>query len=153
GGTVFKLTANPDGSWSESVLYAFCSITNCIDGGLPYAGVVFDQAGNLYGTTLIGGNSSNNCNGGNLNCGVVFKLTAGAAGSWTESVLYNFTGGSDGGAPYAGLIFDQAGNLYGTTQGGGTTSCRFGCGVVFQLTPNGRGSWTESVLHGFTGGS
>jgi uncharacterized repeat protein (TIGR03803 family) len=100
-----------------------------------------------------GGNSANNCNGGDLNCGVVYKLTPKSGGAWTESVIYNFQGGSDGGTPYAGLIFDQSGNLYGTTQEGGGTACRYGCGVVFQLTPQSNGSWTESVLYSFTGGS
>ena len=152
GGTVFKLTPNKDGTWSESVLYSFCSFTNCTDGGFPYAGVILDHAGNLYGTTVYGGNSANNCNGGNLNCGVVYKLTPKSGGGWTESVLYNFTGGSDGGAPPGGLIFDQSGNLYGTAQESNAGSCRFGCGVVFQLTPQSNGSWTESVLHSFTGG-
>jgi uncharacterized repeat protein (TIGR03803 family) len=152
-GTVFQLVPNADGSWSESVLYSFCSFTNCTDGGLPAAGVIMDRAGNFYGTTVFGGNSANNCNGGNLNCGVVYKLTPKSGGGWTESVIYNFTGGSDGGQPYAGLIFDQSGNLYGTTEEGGGVACRFGCGVVFQLTPQSNGSWTESVLHSFTGGS
>jgi uncharacterized repeat protein (TIGR03803 family) len=150
GGTVFKLTPNKDGTWSESVLYSFCSFTNCTDGGFPYAGVILDHAGNLYGTTVYGGNSANNCNGGNLNCGVVYKLTPKSGGGWTESVLYNFTGGSDGGAPPGGLIFDQSGNLYGTAQESNAGSCSFGCGVAFELTPNG-GSWTESVLHQFRG--
>jgi hypothetical protein len=57
------------------VLYSFCSLTNCVDGGLPYGGVILDPEGNPYGTTVYGGNSANNCNGGNLNCGVVYKLT------------------------------------------------------------------------------
>jgi hypothetical protein len=153
GGTVFKLTPKGDGTWSESVLYSFCSLTNCADGALPYGGVILDQKGNLYGTTVIGGSSSLVCNGGNKNCGVVFKLTPNAGGGWTESVLYNFTGGNDGGSPFGSLIFDQSGNLYGTAEESSAGSCRFGCGVVFQLTPQVGGNWTESVLHGFTGGS
>ena len=123
------------------------------DGGAPYASLIFDQAGNLYGTTTFGGNLS--CNSG-YGCGVVFKLAPKAGGGWTESVLYRFNGGIDGGFPYAGLIFDQAGNLYGTTSLGGNLSCGYlgsGCGVVFTLTPNSDGSWTESVLYSFTGGS
>jgi hypothetical protein len=95
GGTVFKLTPNKDGTWSESVLYSFCSLTNCVDGGLPYGGVILDPEGNPYGTTVYGGNSANNCNGGNLNCGVVYKLTPKSGGGCTESVLYNFTGRRD----------------------------------------------------------
>ena len=137
-GTVFELTPNPDGSWKESVLYTF---TGGNDGRKPYAGLIFDQAGNLYGTTSGAGTYGH---------GVVFKLTPKSDGSWTESVLYSFTGGNDGFAPFAGLIFDRAGNLYGTTFGGGIFNCGGGgCGVVFKLTPNADGSWTESVLHSF----
>jgi uncharacterized repeat protein (TIGR03803 family) len=105
GGTVFKLAPNADGSWRESVLYNFCSLTNCGDGELPVAGLIFDQAGNLYGTTWIGGAHDG---------GTVFKLAPNADGSWRESVLYNFcslTNCGDGELPVAGLIFDQAGNL------------------------------------------
>ena len=128
------------GSGSENALYNF------IGGGdpkLPYAGLVFDKAGNLYGTTELGGNNTH---------GTVFELTPNANGSWTESVLYSFTGGSDGGKPYASLVFDPAGNLYGTTGFGGSTNCNLGCGTVFKLTPGSSG-WTESVLYTFTGGS
>ena len=146
-GNVFELTPNADGTWTESVLYSF---TGGSDGGSPNAGLIFDQAGNLYGTTQWGGSS--NCQYG---CGVVFELTPNADGAWTESVLYSFTGGKDGGQPWASLIFDAVGNLYGTTPGGGNPNCHglfSGCGVVFKLAPNGDGTWTESVLHGFTGG-
>jgi uncharacterized repeat protein (TIGR03803 family) len=147
-GTVFKLTPNSDGSWTESVLYTFCSLKNCTDGANPQAGLIFDPAGNLYGTTAAGGL----CN--SAACGIVFKLTPNSDGSWTESVLYNFCSVSncaDGSGAEAGLIVDTAGNLYGTTEFGGTsTACTDGCGVAFQLTPNQDGSWTESVLHSFT---
>jgi len=146
-GNVFKLAPNADGTWTESVLYSF---TGGADGGTPVEGLIFDQAGNLYGTTEFGGNL--NCSYG---CGVVFELAPNLDGSWTESVLYSFTGGKDGSQPFAALIFDQAGNLYGTTGGGGNSKCQglfSGCGVVFKLAPNGDGSWTESVLHRFTGG-
>jgi len=141
-GTVFKLAPNPDGSWTQSVLYGFCSLSNCVDGATPQGDLIFDGAGNLYGTTA---------NGGVSNFGAVFKLMPNPAGSWKESVLYSFTGtgGRDGGEPIAGVIFDTSGNLYGTT-------LRFGAGgkgVVFELTPNTDGSWTESVLHSFTGGT
>jgi uncharacterized repeat protein (TIGR03803 family) len=133
-GTVFELTPNPDGSWTEKVLYSFAGGT---DGAYPQGGVVMD-AGNLYGNTLIGGSGS----------GVVFKLTPKANGRWSEDVIYVFGGGSDGIGPTGTLVFDAAGNLYGTTNGGGTD--RFG-GTVFQLTPNQGGGWSESVLHSFTG--
>jgi uncharacterized repeat protein (TIGR03803 family) len=139
---VFKLTPNSDGSWTESVLYSFCSLDNCADGADPTAGLIFDKAGNLYGTTSEGGDRIT---------GVVFKLTPNSDGSWAESVLYKFNGTSDGDEPTAALIFDGAGNLYGTTLGGGNGCPRFGgCGEVFRLTPNSDGSWTESVLHSFT---
>jgi uncharacterized repeat protein (TIGR03803 family) len=132
-GVVFKLTPNPDGSWTETVLYSFKAHN---DGSHPYAGVIFDQAGNLYGTTAIGGAYSR---------GTVFELTPNPDGSWAESVLYTFTGNQDGGTTDAGLIFDQAGNLYGTTAFGGAS----GAGTVFELTPNPDGSWTETVLYSF----
>lgn len=156
GGTVFKLSPNGDGTWGESVLYSFCALAKCSDGAQPSAGVIFDAAGNLYGTTAIGGNSADKCNDNNASYGVVYELTPHTGGSWSESVLYNFTGGSDGGMPFASLIFDPAGNLYGTAMYGGGGSCltgvQPGCGVVFELTPNGGGSWTERVLYGFPEG-
>jgi uncharacterized repeat protein (TIGR03803 family) len=144
GGTVFKLAPNADGSWKESVLHSFCSLTNCGDGENPVASLIFDKAGNLYGTTSAGGT----CVFGVPVCGVVFKLAPNADGSWRESVLYNFcplTNCDDGRIPFAGLIFDQAGNLYGTTDIGGAHDG----GTVFQLVPNADGSWRESVLYSF----
>src|SRR5580658_7143427 len=95
------------------VLHAFYGS----DGYQPYAGLIFDAAGNLYGTTLEGGT------GCQIGCGTVFKLSPNADGSWTESVLHSFNG-SDGAYPYAGLIFDAAGSLYGTAyEGGSGTGC------------------------------
>jgi uncharacterized repeat protein (TIGR03803 family) len=132
-GTVFKLAPNADGSWTESVLYSFLGGH---DGGNPDASLIFDQTGSLYGTTVDGGAQGN---------GTAFVLTPNADGSWTESVLYPFTGGKDGGGPRAGLIFDQAGSLYGTTPYGGCDDC----GVVFELTRQTDGSWAESVLYSF----
>jgi outer membrane protein assembly factor BamB len=104
---------------------------NGTDGYWPNASLIFDAAGNLYGTTLAGGNGSN-CPGflGQL-CGTVFELTPTAGGGWTERVLHNFGNGTDGAAPAAGLIFDAAGNLYSTTFYGGT----YNTGTVFELTP------------------
>jgi len=135
-GTVFKLTKNSDGSWTESVLYSFAGGT---DGADPWARLTFDASGNLYGTTSSGGASS---------AGTVFQLAPNSGGTWTESLLYSFSGGSDGASPYGGLIFDPSGNLYGTTYFGGAS----GDGVVYKLTPNSNGTWTESVLNTFTGG-
>jgi len=144
-GTVFKLTPNQDGSWTESLPL---SVKCCRKGIHPTAGLVFDQVGNLYGTMSEGGIG---CNGSG--CGVVFKLTPHPDGSWTESIVHQFTGGKDGGTPLAGLIFDKAGNLYGTTViGGHSRPCGgLGCGVVFELTPTPDGSWSENVLHQFSG--
>jgi len=135
---LYEFTGGADGN-------EFMEVTN--EGNWFSSGLVFDTAGNLYGTTAAGGA---------YGYGVVFKLAPNSDGSWTESVLHSFTGGADGAYPFAGPIFDTAGNLYGTTSGGGSGSCSNaytqGCGVVFELTPNLDGSWTESVLHSFTGG-
>jgi uncharacterized repeat protein (TIGR03803 family) len=113
------------------------------DGRAPYGRLISDTAGNLYGTTELGGMS-----GG----GTVFELTkpTGPSG-WTETVLYNFTGGADGGQPYGGVIFDSLGNLYGTTNRGGASDA----GTVYQLAPPAEqgGSWTETVLYSFAGGT
>ncbi|MGA2370464.1 MAG: choice-of-anchor tandem repeat GloVer-containing protein [Candidatus Korobacteraceae bacterium] len=144
-GTVFKL--QPPASvcksflcpWTETVLYRFQGPP---DGGNPYSGVVFDQAGNIYGTTAYGGNGG--CDFG-AGCGAVYKLTPSGNG-WTESIIHNFVAGTDGQLPAGGLIFDRAGNLYGTTVNGGTA----GKGIIYQLTPSGSG-WTETILHTFLG--
>jgi uncharacterized repeat protein (TIGR03803 family) len=115
-GVVFKL----DPSGQETVLYAF---TGGADGAVPTASLTRDASGNLYGTTFLGGT---------FGAGVLFKVSP----TGTETVLYTFTGGPDGGNPFgAVLVRDSSGNLYGTTGGGGSTACLFGCGVVFKLTP------------------
>src|ERR1017187_3277131 len=124
-GVVYKL----DMAGRETVLYSF---TGGADGGGRYAGVVRDSTGNLYGTTS---------GGGTANAGVVYKLET----TGQETVLYSFTGGADGGAPYAGVIRDPAGNFYGTTQNGGTANA----GVVYKLGTTGH----ETVLYSFTGGA
>jgi uncharacterized repeat protein (TIGR03803 family) len=127
---------------TEKILHTF-AVT---DGDNPYTGVVFDGAGNLYGTTFYGG--STDCNG--AGCGVVFKLAPAAGGGLTETTIYAFTGGADGSHPYSPLVFDAAGNLYGATYGayfGGT-----GQGTVFKLTPNADSSWSFVLLHAFAGG-
>jgi uncharacterized repeat protein (TIGR03803 family) len=191
-GTVFELSPGPHGSWTEKVLHSLQGT----DGAYPYGGLAFDAQGNLYGTTYQGGQYSQQCyygcgsvfevspigngqwtgkgihifNGndgsapfstpvfdaaGNLygtttgfnskNPGNVFQLTPNGSGNWTESVLYNFTG-QNGDQPYAGLVFDSAGSLYGTTYQGGTAGF---AGTVFKLTPDGNGKWTETLLHSF----
>jgi uncharacterized repeat protein (TIGR03803 family) len=126
-GTVFELTPNVGGGWTETVLHNFGSGT---DGSYPYAGLIFDAAGNLYGTTQYGG-TYNSCSGG---CGTVFELTPTAGGEWAEQVLLNFNGTS-GANPYAGVIFDGAGNLFGTTQLTYSNCSGFYCGTVFELMP------------------
>jgi uncharacterized repeat protein (TIGR03803 family) len=152
-GTVFRLTHQPSG-WVLTPLYNFIGGS---DGAHPSAstGVVIGPNGSLYGTTFYGGGSS--CGG--LSCGTVFNLRPSphtsprVLGGWTETVLYRFAGGSDGANPTGDLIFDQAGNLYGTTYGGGGSCPADGCGTVYELKPSGGGGWTETVLYGFTGGS
>jgi uncharacterized repeat protein (TIGR03803 family) len=153
-GTVFELSppAVEGGSWVETTIYSFGGGN---DGNRPYAGLILDGAGNLYGTTLLGGGTGS-CEGlVGLGCGTAFELSPPTelGGAWTETVLYSFSGGSDGGSPGAPVVFDNAGNLYGTTIQGGSTSpdCQpEGCGTVFELTPSG-GAWTETVLHDFGG--
>lgn len=136
------VTSRGFGQVQYSVLYSFCSAANCTDGGAPHGKLVFDKAGNLYGTTA---------GGGAYQGGTAFELQS-SNGNWTESVLYSFCVNNvrncpDGDAPAAGLTFDNAGNLYGTTEGGGA----YGLGTVFELAapPDPGGSWTETVLWSF----
>jgi hypothetical protein len=144
-GTVFQLSPTLDGPWTESVLYSFCSRQNCPDGADPRAALVFDAAGNLYGTTLDGGYPA--VVGGYPGAsGVVFKLRPNGDGTWTETLPHTFAG-RPAANPVAGLIFDPAGNIYGTTEVGGPSSG----GVVFKMAPQSNGSWAYSVLHVFVG--
>lgn len=138
-GVVFELTLNADGSWTKKVLHSF----NTTDGFGPDTTLSFDAAGNLYGTTFSGGAYEG---------GTAYMLTPNSDGSWTEQVLHSFGNGTDGYIPYAPLVLDAAGNLYGTTKYGGTTqSCgdEPGCGTVFKLSRAMGGDWTEQVLHNF----
>jgi uncharacterized repeat protein (TIGR03803 family) len=200
-GTLFKLTPKSGGGWRESILYNFCVQTNCPDGYGPTGSLIFDAAGNLYGTTFGGGayqggtvfrvdptgketvlysfqfqpkndvsyplgpllfDAAGNLYGTAINggptspqcprgCGGVFELVRSGNG-WTESVLHLFLGGTDGAYPSGNLVFDGLGNLYGTTQQGGSTVCQAGCGTVFELTPS-NGDWTESLIYTFQGGN
>lgn len=138
-GTVFKLTppVAPSSAWTETNIYTF---TDKGDGGGPAAGLVFDSAGDLYGTVL----GLNGAGGGG-----VFKLTPNGDGTFAYSMIYAFTGGSDGSRPNCNPYLDAAGNLYGTTGRGG----RYGDGIVFMLTPpaGGTGMWTETILHHLNG--
>jgi uncharacterized repeat protein (TIGR03803 family) len=142
-GTVFELSPTPGGGWTEKVLHSFND--NGVDGYIPGAGLILDAAGNLYGTTEYGG--AGDCVAyPTIGCGTVFELTPAGGGQWTETVLYSFANnGMDGTYPIAGLIFNAAGNLYGTTSEGGT----YDVGTVFALTPTPAGAWTETVLHSF----
>jgi uncharacterized repeat protein (TIGR03803 family) len=134
-GTIFELSppAKNAKKWKYTKLYRFLG-PKAGDGSSPNGNLVFDSAGNLYGTTLDGGASG---------YGTVFELSSGPLG-WTEKILFNFGNYADGQHPSAGLIFDDHGNLYGTTYGGGDGAM----GAVFELSPSG-GSWTEKVLYSF----
>jgi len=132
-GVVFELIANSDDTWTETVLYSFTN--NSGDGANPETGVVMDNAGNLYGTTESGGNNPGD--------GIVFELKH-SGSSWTESILYSFTGGADGSRPFDGLTIHGS-RLYGTTIAGGS-----GEGVVFELQ-SGSSGWTETVIYAFKG--
>jgi uncharacterized repeat protein (TIGR03803 family) len=194
-GLIYRFSQDGKGRWKENILYDF---TNGTDGGYPYCTPIFDAAGDLYGTTLNGGDTGNGVvfelspptdgkgkrtetvlhsfdsaddgveprmgvimdaagnlygtteSGGNIGYGAVFEVSPPAQGqqSWTESVIYNFDFSPNGGSPgYSGLVMDASGNLYGTTQTGGTGEN----GVVFELSPQEGGAWTENVLHTFEG--
>ena len=143
-GTVFNLRPTVSiptsviAPWNEHILYQFMDGT---DGASPGNGdLLFDSAGNIYGTTFSGGDLQA-CGG--LGCGVVYELTPNGGG-WTQSVLHAFSGGNDGSTPYSGLTPDAAGNLYGTTVEGGTQ----GDGTVYKLSPSGSG-WTKTVIYDF----
>ena len=139
-GAVFRLSPSP-GGWTESVLYSF---TSGADGGQPYGGVTLDEAGNVYGTAVVGGTGGACVEDG---CGVVWKLTR-SGSSWHQSVIHNFTG-ADGQGPGGPVAFDGRGNLYGMTPIGGD----FGLGTVYQLAPDGSGGFAFKVIHHFTGGA
>jgi uncharacterized repeat protein (TIGR03803 family) len=144
GGLVFKLTPAAEGSWTETVLHSFAPDNNedYTDGTLPSGSLTLDAQGNLYGTTYTGGMDLG---------GIVFELSPGAGGIWTEQVLYTFNTNydfMDGFLPSGGVVMDVAGNLYGTTSAGGEGGDGFN-GTVFKLTPAGNGTWTEKLLHQF----
>jgi uncharacterized repeat protein (TIGR03803 family) len=145
-GTVFELSPSGKNSWTEAVIYSFQGNGN--DTTNPWANVIADGAGNLYGTATLGGNY-NDCESGG--CGAVFELSPGNGGAWTENILYAFTSEKDGDTPYAGLVQDASGNLYGTTfSGQRSTNCGFyGCGAAYRIAPDG----TETTLRTFKGGA
>jgi uncharacterized repeat protein (TIGR03803 family) len=131
----------------ESVLYSFCSASNCADGAYPVSNLISDADGNLYGTTTAGGGGV--C--ASYGCGTVFEITR----SGVETILYKFSGSPDGNGPSGTLVRDSNGNLYGTTQAGGNNggSCPSeGCGTVFELFKTGE-TYAERVLYAFAGGT
>jgi hypothetical protein len=134
-GVIFQLAPTSSG-WKEKVLYAFGGAS---DGFAPFYRLTSDAAGNLYGTTLTGGNLIN-CASHTYGCGVAFKLTRASAG-WSFHVLFNFTD-SDSSSPASPLIFDASGNLYGSGVAGRG-------GVVYQLSPTGGKTWNNTVLYTF----
>ena len=132
-GTVYELTPSGNG-YTESVLYSFSGED---DGSYPGGGLVFDNKGNLFGTTSGAGSND---------AGAVFELTYVVGVGWTEHTIYDFQNASDGELPVGALIFDTVGNLYGTTNEGGSG----GGGTVFELSPSGD-SWTFKLLYSFSG--
>jgi uncharacterized repeat protein (TIGR03803 family) len=138
-GTVFQLVPASNGTWTKNILYSFSSSSTLADGIVPEGPLVFDSKGNLYGTATAGGTNF---------AGVVFELTPASGGTWTETTLYSFTNGSDGRDPFAGVVFDSAGNLYGGASGG--TS---GFGLIFELVKGTNGTWTQKTLYNFSGGN
>jgi len=160
-GTVYELSPpkQKGGAWTETILYSFPSAKQ---GYVPIGDLVFDSTGNLYGSTLFGGAKGTTCDpdyGGQ--CGVVFELSPPKkkGGAWTQKVLHNFAGGTDGFSPNGALTLDSKSKIYGTTPMGGNQLCNFGegqvgCGTVFELVPPSKrgGAWTEDVLHRFTDG-
>lgn len=133
-GTIYQLESKPGGGWQFHGLYAFKGEPNA---GFPYGGLAFDGLGNIFGTTYYAGADD---------AGTVYQLSDTGHG-WRERVLYSFTGGADGFGSIANVVFDTAGNIYGTTSEGGAA----GMGVIFKLTPGANHSWSESVAHNFAG--
>jgi len=140
-GNVFELTPSPDGTWQESTLYSF---NPGIGDGSPLGNLIVDRKGNVYGVMA----------NGTYGHGAVYMLTH-TAGVWNRTVLYDFTGQTDGSGPESGLTFGPEESLLGTTAAGGDMSCGVqwpgGCGTVFQLNRASDSQWTETVLHSFSG--
>jgi hypothetical protein len=146
-GTVFELSPAADGSWALTTLYSFNGGT---DGEVPAGNVVFDKAGNLYGATVSGGNTSCPYD---LGCGTIFKLSPDGSGGWTKRILYRFSGQTDGAHPSGPVIIaggssGESLTLYGVASIGGSNGVC--CGVAYSLTPQA-GAWKFASLHAFTG--
>jgi hypothetical protein len=138
-GAVWEFVPGANGVWAPIILHNFGILPN--DGIFPYAGVTMDSSGNLYGTAYTGFGSGT--------WGIVYELIAEPGGGWTYSILHNFGAPGDGQSPDGGVTLDAAGNLYGTTNVGGSGSQGSGYGTVFELSPDGAGGWTERILHRF----
>lgn len=149
-GTAFELSRTSSGKWKFHILHEFGSRTKN-DGSGPLSELAFDPAGNLYGTTYIGGVPD--CGVEQIGCGTVFKFTPTSGGGWHYSVIYRFKGGADGDQPRGNVVSDRAGNLYGQTIFGGKNGvdCQDGCGTAFELSPNSNGTWKHAVIHTFAG--
>ena len=124
----YELTPSSHAGWKERILHQFKCGTS--EGTYPASSLIFDSAGNLFGTTS---------GGGAYHYGAIFELTHTESGAWTESLLYSFTGNADGYEPSSAVVLDAAGNLYGVTEYGGSGQCfddyNFGCGVLYELSP------------------
>ncbi|MGA2903409.1 MAG: choice-of-anchor tandem repeat GloVer-containing protein, partial [Candidatus Korobacteraceae bacterium] len=147
GGTIYRLTPPTSicrstlCSWTETVLHNFPDPLGT-DGFYPYGDLAFDQVGNIYGTASVGGSENPyGCYG--EGCGVVYQMVR-SQGSWTENIVHEFTGGSDGGVPYSGVLLDPAGNIDGTACEGGS----HGYGLALRISASG---WVESAIYNFQG--
>ena len=141
-GTIYKLTPGPGSEWTYSVIHQFIDDPACSS----WVGLIPDTLGNLYGTTR---NAVGGCTDPPQECGTVFKLTPNSDGTWAFKVIHQFIGNDGSDPSVSGLIFDEAGNLYGLTQAGG----RYSTGVLFKLAPGENDSWAYQVLHDFNGPS
>jgi uncharacterized repeat protein (TIGR03803 family) len=146
--TVIHAAAQQPAQPTETILLNFA--INYSSASSPSGGLISDAAGNLYGVTTGGGKGD-----GGLGYGTVYELSPAAGGGWKPKSLYQFQTGTDGQGPIGGLFMDSSGNLYGTTQYGGTHLCtdnydKFSCGTVFELSPNGSGGWSEKVIYNFS---
>jgi len=141
-GTVYELMPGKNGSWTEKTLTSF----NGKLGSTPVTPVVFDSKGNLYGATKLGGTNG---------VGVVYELSPSSSGKWTLTVLHNFGGSGDGAYPVGDIVIDSAGNIFGTTEGGGAygDGTEIQGGTVFKVSPKSGGGWSESSLHSFGNGT
>jgi uncharacterized repeat protein (TIGR03803 family) len=136
-GTVFELLPNGTGGWNPTVIHTFIPANAAQQGSNPNGTLVLDSAGNIFGTTLTGGAN---------NAGTVFKLTRGTLGKWTEKLLYSF--GKNAANPFAGIVSDSAGNIYGTAQAGGQHTA----GAVYELVaPTATAGYKEKLLWSFNG--